>query len=347
MASRAGTIVVVALVGMLAACAGPADRPLDLRAGAEPAIVWPSPPMLPRIRLVTTVARPKDLGASPSVWKRIRDTLAGGGEDWFVRPTGVAANGRLLCVADPGAQSLWIIEAAQQRFQRVQDTGGVRLISPVAVALAPDDRVFLVDSGLKSVLVLGADGTRQAVLADPRFQRPSGVAYDGDRDRLYVADSAAHTVFVLTGDGRAVATIGRRGGGNGEFNFPTHVTTDRAGALYVTDALGFRVQMFDREGRFTGQFGRQGDASGEFASPKGVALDSEGHVYVVDALFDVVQMFDRDGRYLMAFGERGGRAGQFWLPGGVAIDGTDRVYVADSYNRRVQIFQYLAGGGDD
>ena len=77
-----------------------------------------------------------------------------------------------------------------------------------------------------------------------------------------------------------------------------------------------------------------------------MALDSEGHVYVVEALFDAIQIFDGAGRYLLGFGERGPGRGQFSLPGGLFIDPQDRIYVGDSYNRRVQVFQYLRGGGD-
>ena len=49
----------------------------------------------------------------------------------------------------------------------------------------------------------------------------------------------------------------------------------------------------------------------------------------------------------LTFGERGVGPGQFWLPGGIFVHGPDRIYVADSYNQRIQIFEYLAGGGDD
>jgi hypothetical protein len=55
----------------------------------------------------------------------------------------------------------------------------------------------------------------------------------------------------------------------------------------------------------------------------------------------------RRGRFLLAFGERGLHPGQFWLPAGAFIDPGDRIYVADAYNQRIQIFEYLAGGGDE
>jgi DNA-binding beta-propeller fold protein YncE len=309
-------------------------------------LVWPAAPARPRVRFVTAVARPADLGAHPSVWRRLTEAIAGRQEEWLIRPTAAVASGRFLYVADPGAQAFWRIDTIDARFDKIQEVAGTPLLSPVAVAVGRG-LLYVADSALGRVFVLeDAALALRTTIAGPELRRPVGLALDEARDRLYVADSAAHHIAVYGGDGHAVGTIGRRGADDGEFNFPTHVVVGADGDVCVTDAMGFRVQRFAADGRFIRSFGRHGDSSGDFASPKGIALDSEGHVYVVDALFDAVQIFDRGGQFLLSFGERGVRPGQFWLPVGVFIDGRDRVYVADSYNQRIQIFQYLAGGGD-
>ncbi len=344
---RTGTIVGLAIVVLAAGCAPP-SRPLPAeREVIGGALVWPQPPHRPRIRFVRAVARPADLGIRPSFWQRLGEFLAGKEEEWFIRPTGVAARGSVIYVADPGAQALWVLDPQASRFRRIREAGGQRFVSPVALALGVNDLIYLADSFLAKVFVLDADGKLKATIADPRLLRPAGLAYDAARDRLYVADSAAHRVWIYAGDGRPVGAIGRRGTGNGEFNFPTHVAVDRMGILSVTDSLNFRLQLFNPDGSLSGQFGRHGDSSGDFAMPKGVAADNEGHLYVAEALFDAVQIFDRRGQFLLAFGERGLGPGQFWLPGGVFIDGRDWIYVADAYNQRIQIFEYLAGGGDE
>ncbi len=342
MRARALVLGVLALVA--AGCAPPAGRPTPSAPGPS---VWPPPPARARIRFVMTVARPRDLGVEPSFWRRLGEIVVGRQEEWFVRPTAVVADARFLYVADPGAQSLWVLDTRAGRFRRIQRARGERLISPVAVALGRNERVWVADSFLAKVYAYDSEGNLMRTIADPGLRRPAGLAYDRDRDRLYVADSLSHRVWILTEEGRMLGAIGDRGTGDGQFNFPSYVTVDRAGMLYVTDSLGFRVQMFRPDGGFAGAFGQHGDSSGDFAMPKGVAVDSEGHVYIVDALFDAVQIFDRTGQYLLTFGERGIAPGQFWLPGGVFIDGRDRIYVADAYNQRVQIFDYLAGGGDE
>lgn len=307
---------------------------------------WPSPPSPPRVRFVQTVARPADLGIRPGFWRRVGEIVLGREEQRFVRPTGVAVARGTIYVADPGAQALWILNPEAGRFRRVRDAGRQPLVSPVAVTAAGGDRIYVADSFLARIFAYDADGDFKGAITDVSFQRPSGLAWDRARARLYVADSAAHCLWILGGDGRRIGAIGRRGAGDGEFNFPTHVAVGRDGTVYVTDGLGFRIEFFTPDGAYAGQFGRLGDNSGDFARPKGVALDREGHVYVVETLFDTVQIFDRQGQLLLNFGERGSGPGQFWLPGGLFIDDRDRIYVADAYNQRIQVFQYLATAGD-
>ncbi len=304
-------------------------------------LVWPAVSHQARIRFVKTVTRPEDLGVEPSFWQQLVGVLLGREDQWFIRPTGVAASGPTMFVTDAGGQSLWLVNSQTKQFRKSQSAKNQHLISPVAVAIGPQQQTYVVDSYLREIFIYDREQHPVGVISAPDLKRPAGLAYDKTRNRLYVADSAAHRVWIFTGDGKSIGAIGRRGEGDGEFNFPTHVAVDRAGDLYVSDALNFRLQMFDSDGRFTGQFGRHGDTSGSFASPKGVAVDSEGHIYIVDALFDAVQIFDRAGRYLLTFGERGLGPGQFWLPGGIFIDDRNQIYVADTYNQRVQIFQYL------
>ncbi len=345
MASRTCSLL---LVAVLASGCLPAGSPQPTEdQGAPAGLVWPEAPARARIRFIRAVARPADLGARPSFWERVGEVVLGKHEEWLIRPTAVTAKGSIVYVADPGAQALWVIDIQRGRFRKIQQAEAQLLVSPVAIAVGNDDRIYVADSFLAKVFVFGADLALARTIADAGLRRPAGLAFDPGSSRLYVADSAAHRIWVYTGDGAPAGTIGRRGAGDGEFNFPTHVAVDRAGMLYVTDSLGFRVQMFDRDGRIAGHFGRHGDSSGDFARPKGAAIDSEGHVYVADALFDAVQIFDRQGRFLMSFGERGIRPGQFWLPNGLFIDPQDRIYVADAYNQRIQIFQYLAGGADE
>lgn len=341
-------LLLAALIGLLVAACG-TMAPAPPRAAAQsaaPLPSWPSPPAETRIRYLRSVTGPQDWGIEKSMFRRLIDTLTGAGNEHFVRPTGVAEHQGVLYVADPGARALWILDAAQNRVQKVERVGEGELqqdlASPVAVAVRPDGAVFLADSRLKTVFLLDREGKLIGVAAQG-LERPAGLAYDPASRRLYVADSVGQRIVVFGPDAAVIRSWGQAGSGDGEFNRPTHLALDPAGTLLVSDALNFRVQAFGAEGRFLWKFGHHGDGAGDLAAPKGVAADSEGHVFVVDALFDAVQIFDRDGRFLLGFGGRGALPGQFWLPGGMFINPLNEIYVADAYNKRIQVF---LGGPD-
>ena len=324
-------------------CLSGCEAPAPIKGATEtPAelLVWPKPPAEPRIRYLRSVSGPQDLGIAKPFFRRIIDALTGKGEEHFVRPTGAAEREGVLYVADPGAQAVWILDAAQSRSVKTVEVGEAVLASPVAVAVRPDGAVFVADSFLKKVFLLDREGKFIRVAAQAGLERPAGLAYDAANQRLYVVDSAKHRIAVYGPDGGVIGTWGREGIQDGEFNHPTHLALDPNGTLLVTDALNFRIQAFDREGRFLWKLGRHGDGSGDFSTPKGLASDSAGQVYVVDALFDAVQIFGRDGTFLLAFGERGTQAGQFWLPNGLFVNARNEIYVADAYNQRVQVFVF-------
>ena len=335
----ASTVFVLVI---LAACQAPApERVEGQRSHALP--VWPQPPEEPRIRYVRSVGAPQDWGVTKSWLQRLVDRVAGKAAERFVRPMAVAERDGVLYVADPGAQALWILDAARNRSVKVSEIGGAPLLSPVAAVTRPDGAVYVADSALKKVFLLDRDGKFIGTAAGEGLARPAGLAYDAATQRLYVADAANHRIAVYGADGKLLRTWGGGGAGDGQFYYPSHLALDRTATLLVTDSLNFRIQAFDRDGRFLWKLGHHGDGSGDFAAPKGLATDADGRIYAVDALFDTVQIFERDGTLLLAFGERGADAGQLWLPTGIYMSPQGEIFVADSYNQRVQIFALVGG----
>lgn len=345
--SRRATLLLCAAVALLAACGQAPVTPREAAPIPE-SLVWPRPPAPARIRFVKNVETPADWGVSGGSFQQFLDRLTGQTPFRFVRPTGVAVRGTALYVADAGAQALVILDPVEGHEHKITRMGADNLISPVAVALGPPNKLFLVDSALRKVFVVDGQGQLLSTVGgEGKLARPAGVAYDATNDRLYVADAAAHRIFVFSADGRLLDSFGSNGSAPGEFNFPTHLALTRSGDLIVTDTLNYRVQILRRNGKPLASFGRVGDGSGNFASPKGVASDTDGNVYVVDALFDAVQVFGQDGTLLLGFGQRGTGAGRFWLPNGLFIDTKDIIYVADSYNQRISVFERAMPAGKD
>jgi len=329
---------------------GKSDKKRPAVAAARP-LVWPLPPEQPRVRYVTTYRGIDDFKTRKMPrWK----TLLLGAEDpssrpsdVMVKPYGVAVSrlGRVY-VADTVARRVFVFDPEAKAVSFVGESGPGKLTKPVGVAVDGEGKVFVADATVNRVF--GYDLKGQLAIAIGRegdLDSPSGLAVDRERNLLYVADAKKHHVLCYsTVDGSAVRTIGRRGGGPGEFNFPTNLTVNRSGRLYVADTLNFRIQVFNPDGGFLGEFGIQGDTPGTLNRPKGVGVDSEGHVYVADSSFNNFQIFDAAGQLLLYVGTGGTEPGEFILPAGLCVDDRDRIYVADQGNARVQVFEYLKPG---
>jgi len=331
---RAGFQLGCAVLLVLFLCAAAPSNKTQL------APVWPLPPNKPRIIYVRDISSPADIGVKPSIFTRLADWVTGVGRDKgkLDKPFGLALDetGSLL-VTDTGANAVCLLDLARKKWTRWEAAGKIRFKSPVAVA-RHGQTMFVADSALGKVIAFDEKGKLRFEITN-ELERPSGLALLGDK--LFITDSQWHHVVVCDVRGQLVSKFGRRGGGPGEFNFPTHVSVDAGGRVYVTDSLNHRIQVFDAAGRFQRAFGSVGDGPGYFSRPKGVAADSFGHVYVVDAVFDNIQVFDGQGRLLLNWGEAGPNPGQFWLPNGIAISRGNDIYVADSHNSRIQIFRYI------
>lgn len=300
--------------------------------------VWPDPPDPPRIAYVGTISTPAEAGVKKSRFRRVLDRITGAdADDRLVKPFGIAVDEHgVLCVTDTATASVTLCDRDQGVWRCWDHAGAVRFVAPVAVARR-GGVLFVADASLGKVLAFKDE--RLLLQITNRMERPSGLAVTSNR--IYVADSQRHCVIVYDSNGRYVSEIGKRGAGDGEFNFPTHLAVTGDDRLLVTDAMNGRIQVFDAGGHFVNSIGHAGDGVGCFSRPKGVATDAEGRIYVVDANFDNVQTFNSEGRILLAFGEAGSEPGQFWLPNGIAINARNEIFVADSYNRRIQVFRYV------
>ncbi len=328
----------LALLG-LAACQAP---PGPIFPDVQPPLVWPPPPDVPRVRYVGALRGESSLGRRPTGWAAFEAVLSGPPPTVeFLRPAAVAVRGAQVYVADAGIGAVHRLDLETRAYALLRGNPADPLRVPLDVAVVRDDTLVVVDRGRAAVDLFDLAGNWRQTRRWPELAAPVAAAWDAARGVLWVADVEAHACRATSDLATLRDTLGRRGAGPGEFNFPTAVAAAADGTLAVVDAMNFRVQLVGPAGNVTALFGRKGDAAGDFSRPRDVAFDSDGHVYVLDNQFENIQIFDPTGRLLMAFGEGGDGPGQFALPSGLAIDAQDRIWVADSYNRRVQVFQYL------
>lgn len=348
--------VVLGLLALMVGCAGPQPVRGRLHYGMDDApegdrLLWPAPPEVPRFLYAGTLTGEQNFRreAAGSALSRLGRLLVGLDERSdeplvLQRPSAVAGDdeGRLY-VSDASRRAVLVFdEKAGELLLWEQADAARRFLAPSGVAVAPQ-RVYVADADLGAVFVLDRQGAPQRVIGAGLLKRPTGLARDARQGRLYVADTYAHDIKVFDDGGALLQVIGRRGEGDGEFNFPTHLAF-AADELYVTDTLNNRIQVFGADGQvLQRKFGSRGLYVGNLVRPKGVGVDGEGNVYVVESYHDSLLVFSPRGELLLPIGGTGTATGRFYLPAGVWVDGRNRVHVADMFNGRVVLFQFLGG----
>ena len=265
-------------------------------------------------------------GVDPVVYNNPVNVYANGLDDFWIINQG---DGSILHHQDGKTEKLPV-------FRRIYNS----LPSLVGICRLKSGSFLFTDSRFNKIFYTESDGKeyRQFKINDS-LERPTGIAFSDLRNEIWVVETGAHRVSVFSIDGKKIKSIGQRGTGKLQFNFPTYIWIDSSGRVYIVDSMNFRIQVLSPDGTLLSVFGQQGDATGYFARPRGIATDSGGNIYVADGLSGVVQIFDISGKFLYYFGSQGRKNGQFWMPSGIFIDKDDYIYVSDTYNSRIQVFQ--------
>lgn len=315
-------------------------------AKVEPTIIFPAYPEEPRILYLETYR-----GGIQEEKASTLDLFLGEAKENkkvsnMVKPYGVGLQDGKVYAADTGTSTLFVMDEKTKEVQFVGNGSEGRLASPLGVAFDKYKNVYVSDYRQKVINSYDAAGSLVSVIGSRlEFAHPTGIAIDKELHRLYVVDSKAHNFKAYDiATKKQLFTVGKRGKGDGEFNFPTNIAVDqRNGNVVVVDTQNFRVQVFDKEGKFITKFGNVGNKPGTFARPKGVGIDSEGNIYVADTAFNNIQIFSEYGKdLLLYFGSAGYGPTQFRLIAGIYIDENDKIVISDGFSGRVQTFQYIS-----
>ncbi|MGE5097114.1 MAG: 6-bladed beta-propeller [Betaproteobacteria bacterium] len=346
----------LALAAAIAGCAGvePRTLRLDPSKGRDEQVFFPGAPEVPRYfyagQLLGDGNYADANGAPRSKMRQVLGWIAGlDGEaapEGLQRPqSGLSEPGGRILVTDGSRGAVMVFDPVGGLETWEQAAGLTRFSMPVGIAESPEGRIFVADAELGFVAELDSRGKPVAVIGKGILHRPTGVAYDPATHRLFVADTPEHDIKVFDAQRRLVSTLGRRGEGEGEFNYPTHLAFAR-GDLYVADTMNSRIQVFAAGERHRLTVGTRGVYLGNMVRPKGIAVDGEGNIYVVESYYDHLLVYDRQGRFLLPIGGLGKEVGQFYLPSGVWTDARNRVFVADMFNGRIVVLQFMGGGAE-
>ncbi len=289
--------------------------------------------------------------------KNLETFLFGKGKEKEVKPSSVCRLSKdRLCVTDAVNGAVIVIDNNGKIKKILTHVKGIKILSPVDACSDDQGNLYISDSGRQVVLKFNPKYKFQGIFISPllrREQDKTRAGTPGDtgiavritgmvfcRGTLYGVDTPNHRVLGFNRQGELTFSLGKRGIGPGEFNFPTHITGDNQ-YIYITDAMNFRVQVFDHSGRFIRAIGTHGRGGGNFSKPKGIAVDQERHIFVADVMFDNIQIFNFQGQFLYYFGGPGHRDREFWMPNGIMVDDDNTIWVADTYNNRIQVFQLV------
>ena len=107
-----------------------------------------------------------------------------------------------------------------------------------------------------------------------------------------VSDLSEHCIKVFNREGHFQYKFGKRGNGDGEFNYPRFLSVTQSKHLLVCDEDNHRIQVFELDGSFVGKFGTEGSNLGKFNEPFSVAVLSNDQIVVSDSKNNRIQIFE-------------------------------------------------------
>lgn len=312
---------------------------------------WPPYTTDPKIEYIGFAQSTHDVTEPWSDW--VQATIAGikPPQPLFGSPQHVAVSEQgKVYVTDRAEGVVKVLDYANKQVYLLQDANqskDAQIAAPNGIDVDADGNVYVVDALRRAIIVFDSNDRYLYAFGSKDLNRPLGIAVDLARERAYVVDPGLHSVFVYALSGEHIATIGSRGVGPAQFNFPLDVDLDLEGNLYVLDSLNARVQVLSPDGDFLREFGERGTAKGSFKRAKSITVSGFGHVYVTDALDNKFVIFDTQGNFLLNVGgyykaKKGVSPGGFYFPSGIDVDSKGSIWVVDVMNRVLHNFQYLS-----
>jgi DNA-binding beta-propeller fold protein YncE len=245
-----------------------------------------------------TGAAPTRLAAGPGGAVYFTDSMSGrvvlnrGGSQrvvltGFDRPLGIALSGALLFVGSQGRGSVEVFDLDRRQAVGVLGRGRGEFQMPNAIAVAPDDAIYVADSRANVVKAYRKDGSFQGAIGAGTLSFPAAVAADGQR--VVVADQGHRRLVAFDRHGKLLAHVGALAPASaasiadlkGAFMRVQGVAL-RGGEVLALDAFFGTVQRFDDSGAWKATLGVAGNCEGCARVGLDLAVASDGKLLVAD-----------------------------------------------------------------
>jgi DNA-binding beta-propeller fold protein YncE len=204
----------------------------------------------------------------------------GTGEYAMKDPHGIAIHGDDVYIADSWGTGVELLSTSGKWITKIPST----VYGPHGIAVGPDGRVWIGDTGNNRVVVCDRDLTNARAIGKQgsgpeEFLAPLGIAV-GPSGNVYVSDSGNRRIQVLDGNGN----FKTRWKFNGfDPNTESYIDVDRDETLYVSDGVAQAVVHLDRSGKEIQRWTKD-DAGQNFSRPTGLAIDKKNRIlYVVNS----------------------------------------------------------------
>ncbi len=198
---------------------------------------------------------PPQLSALPPAASSMFEGGKGSAPGQFDFPRGIAVDRQgNFFVADTNNNRIQKFSATGRFLSIIgmKGTGFGQFGEPDGIAIDRSGNIYVAEAFNHRVQKLTPGGSYLAEWRgpDPGFYGPRKLALGPDQS-LYVVDQGRNRIVRLDSDGKALATWGRKGNKDGEFDDPTSVAIDPlSNTVYVADPRNSRIQLFDPAGKF-------------------------------------------------------------------------------------------------
>ena len=269
-------------------------------------------------------------------WVMTRSTMALGvvkGSLQFPQQPGVLwgvavspVNGSVF-VSDIGNSQIHVFDVERKHVRTFgqHGQGEGQLKYPQGIDVSSNGQLYVANQFNHCVSVFREDGTFIRTIGQGKLQYPKDVLVHSS-GLVYVADSGNHRIAVFSQEGELVRTIGSRGGGKGEFEWPSGVAVSPNGHhLYVSDCDNHRVQVLTLGGQYDREFGTD-----QLKGPRGLTVTSDGSVLVADRGNNRIAVFCKKGELVHSIAVED--------PTSLAIDSRGDLLVAS--NRKKCVYHF-------